>query len=294
MTSNLYTDLKQQILNIALCDGVYDIGISDLKICKRSKTSNLKKCFYDAMILFMVQGEKQTVVNHNKFQYHEGQCIVTGVAMPSLSAVTRADSNHPMLCIGLDFNDSLMLEVLNSIENHYFDNSLPSDIFVIDASETLADAFLRLLKLRNEDPFSRNFLSQNIIKEIYFRIIISPLGNFLKHFYKEGTPSNQIAKAIKFLKDHFKEEININDLSDKIHMSPSAFFRNFSKVTGTTPLQYQKQLRLYEAQRILLQQDINTQKAAFLVGYKSANQFCRDYKKLFGNPPKTNIKLLST
>ena len=63
MTSNLYTDLKQQILNIALCDGVYDIGISDLKICKRSKTSNLKKCFYDAMILFMVQGEKQTVVN---------------------------------------------------------------------------------------------------------------------------------------------------------------------------------------------------------------------------------------
>ncbi|WP_286035631.1 helix-turn-helix transcriptional regulator [Succinatimonas hippei] len=128
---------------------------------------------------------------------------------------------------------------------------------------------------------------------MYFRIIISPLGNFLRHFYKEGTPSNQIAKAIKFLKDHFKEEININDLSDKIHMSPSAFFRNFSKVTGTTPLQYQKQLRLYEAQRILLQQDINTQKAAFLVGYKSANQFCRDYKKLFGNPPKTNIKLLS-
>ncbi|WP_281757231.1 AraC family transcriptional regulator [Succinatimonas hippei] len=118
-------------------------------MCKRSKTSNLKKCFYDAMILFMVQGEKQTVVNHNKFQYHEGQCIVTGVAMPSLSAVTRADSNHPMLCIGLDFNDSLMLEVLNSIENHYLDNSLPSDIFVIDASETLADAFLRLLKLRN-------------------------------------------------------------------------------------------------------------------------------------------------
>lgn len=132
-----------------------------------------------------------------------------------------------------------------------------------------------------------------IIKEIYYRLLTGPLGGQLRLINTKGTRSNQIAQAISIIKDKYIEKLNMDEVALSVNMAPSSFYRNFKKVTQVSPLQYQKQLKLYEAQRLMLTGNYDAASASYEVGYESPTQFSREYKKMFGNPPKTDIKNLA-
>ena len=129
-------------------------------------------------------------------------------------------------------------------------------------------------------------MSPIIIKEIYYRLLTGELGSQLRLINTKGTRPNQIAQAISIIKNRFNEKINMDELAEHVNMAPSSFYRNFKKITQVSPLQYQKQLKLYEAQRLMLTGNYDVTNASYEVGYESPTQFSREYKKMSGNPPK--------
>ena len=133
-----------------------------------------------------------------------------------------------------------------------------------------------------------------IIKEIHYLLLTSPLGNILRSVNTKGSQNNQIFNAISWLKQNYRQPLKIDELAQKFNMAGSSFYRHFSKVTSLSPLQYQKRLRLYEAQRLMLSENLDAANAAYEVGYESASQFNREYKRMFGTPPKTNVNQMKS
>ena len=128
-----------------------------------------------------------------------------------------------------------------------------------------------------------------IIREIHYRLITGSLGKYIMTINTVGSKDNQIFKAVEWIKSNYNQKINIDMLAADFGMTSSTFYRNFMKVTSLSPIQYQKRIRLNEAQRLMLAKNFNAQKAAYAVGYESVTQFSKEYKRMFGMPPKANI-----
>lgn len=159
---------------------------------------------------------------------------------------------------------------------------------IAETDEALLDAFYRLISLLDR-PERQKIMAPMIIKEIHYLLLTSPLGDILRSVNTKGSRNNQIADAIAWLKENYRQPLKIEELAHKFNMAESSFYRHFSKVTSLSPLQYQKRLRLYEAQRLMLSENLDAANAAYEVGYESASQFNREYKRMFGMPPKTNV-----
>ena len=152
-------------------------------------------------------------------------------------------------------------------------------------------ALLRLLQLEDR-PEEKSFMAPLIIRELHYRLLLGPLGRELRRIITSGSQSNQILRVIGFLKEHYRESAPPEKLAAMAHMAPSTFRRCFKKVTTLSPLQYQKRLQLHEAQRLMLLEGQSAAGAAYAVGYESATQFNREYKRLFGRPPMEDVKRL--
>ena len=157
--------------------------------------------------------------------------------------------------------------------------------------DALLGALVRLVRLL-EEPALVDRLAPLIQQEITIRLLTGPHGPQLQHLAANGSPSQQIAKAVAWLKQNFTRAIQVDDLAARVHMSPSTFRQHFRAITGTSPLQYQKQLRLQEARQLMLNQNVDAGNAGGLVGYESASQFSREYSRLFGAPPQQDVKRL--
>jgi len=155
----------------------------------------------------------------------------------------------------------------------------------------LLDALVRLVKLL-EEPTLVPRLAPLIQQEITVRLLTGPHGAQLRHLATSGSPSQQIARAVAWLKQNFVHPLKGDDLAHLAHMSPSTFRQHFRALTGVSPLQYQKQLRLQEARQLMLNENLDAGSAAGRVGYESPSQFSREYSRLFGAPPQRDIRHL--
>ncbi len=128
-----------------------------------------------------------------------------------------------------------------------------------------------------------------ILRELHYLVLIGKQGGVLYGLYAQGSDKNNVMQAISFLKENVAEPLIVEDLAKKVHMSVSSLYRHFKDVTGSSPLQYQKQLRLYEAQRLMFMENEKASVAALRVGYESVTQFNREYKRMFGEPPHRDM-----
>ncbi|ACC98432.1 AraC-type DNA-binding domain-containing protein [Elusimicrobium minutum Pei191] len=292
--SELNKQLQEKVLNLVPKPGSFATDIKGLRIFRRNQPEEARKCFYKPIIALMLQGSKQCVFNAEKIEYVANECLVTSIDIPSASRITDASPEKP--CIGVTLGiDSFIIKQL-IIETNLLKTDYPAQraVGVTKANSEILDAFLRIVTLLEQPKEQQNILAPMIIREIYYRLLMTPVGEQLRMVNTVGTKSNQIATAIEWLKENFKEELNVEKLAAKVNMSPSSFYRNFRKVTDVSPLQYQKQLRLYEAQRLMVSDNLDAANAGYAVGYESPTQFNREYKRMFGNPPKTDIKILQT
>lgn len=152
----------------------------------------------------------------------------------------------------------------------------------------LLSAFLRLYELC-ETPEKIRFIAPVLIKEIHLRLLLSPLGKYICAINTPDGSGIRLAEVMSHLRNNYKEISDISELSKIAGMSQSTFYRKFRAITGMSPLQYQKRLRLYEAKRLMIENGETAANAAYAVGYESPSQFSREYKKIFGAPPKKNI-----
>lgn len=262
-------------------------GIKGFSASLRTAPTVNQHCFYKPMAIVVLQGKKQTVLGSEKFTYDENQLIVTSIDIPTVGSIVEASPEKPFMTLILDLDNYVVSRLLS--EGAYPQNKAARrGMGIADAGEDLLDAFYRLVLLLDQ-PERQKVMAPMIVKEIHYLLLTSPLGDILRTINTKGSQNNQMANAIAWLKENYRLPLKIDELAQKFNMAESSFYRHFSKVTSLSPLQYQKQLRLYEAQRLMLAENLDAANAAYEVGYESASQFNREYKRMFGLPPKANI-----
>ena len=279
--------LKQKIQKLLPSSGVLQTDIKGFRATLRTAPTVNQHCFYNPMVIIILQGKKQTVLGSEKFTYKEKQLVVTSIDIPTVGSIIEASPEKPFMTLILDLDNYIISELLRE------ENGLPKEtarrgMGVVDAEDPLLDAFYRLLSLL-EHPERQKIMAPMIIKEIHYLLLTSPLGDILRSVNTKGSRNNQIANAIAWLKENYHRPLKVDELAQKFNMAESSFYRHFSRVTSLSPLQYQKQLRLYEAQRLMLSENFDAANAAYAVGYESPSQFNREYKRMFGLPPKTDV-----
>lgn len=284
------SSLARAIEGIAKSDGDYQTTVPGLSLHRRKSPTEPLHCIFNLGLGVVAQGHKQALVGDEVVTYGPGESMLTSIELPVISHVTQASSQAPLLGMMLTLDSQEIIETAAEMrlppptrgESHR-----PIGIEQLD--DQLAGALTRLVELLRQ-PLLVNFLAPLIRREVVIRLLLGPHGPQLRHLATDGSPSQQISKAVAWLKQNFAEAVHVDELAKRVHMSPSTFRQHFRAMTGTSPLQYQKQLRLQEARQLMLNQDIDAGSAGGLVGYESASQFSREYSRLFGAPPQQDVR----
>lgn len=284
-----YTQLTGRLLSLLQGTQKSDTAIDGLALIRRDRPVRDESCIYQPMIEFIVQGRRKTTVGDQRLEYGAGEFMVAGVDTPCLISDIKTDTDEPFLCVDLVLDLNLITELAVSTEAGGVPGSTHKGICVTPADPELVDALLRLIRLL-DTPQHIPALAPLIIREMHFYLLVGPMGEYLRALATEGTHSQRISQSVHWLRQNYLEPLEIDWLAERAAMSVSTFHRHFRKVTSFSPLQYQKRLRLYEAQRLMLVEHRDVTTTAFQVGYESTSQFNREYKREFGYPPLRDVE----
>lgn len=281
--------LKEALLARMPQEGGLETGIPGLYITRWDRPSEAQWCFYVPMIIVLAQGSKHVFIGSKEFRYGENQCMITGLDLPGAGKIITASPEKPFIGVVLNIDQQIIANLLSAIPRSGVDSASCRGVAVDKVDPLVADAFLRLTELIGKQD-RQEVLAPMIIREIHYLLLMGPLGNQLRMIHTYGSPSNQVARAIAWLKNNYHKPLNTIELAKRVDMAPSTFNRHFREMTTLSPLQYQKRLRLYEAQRLMLVENQNAVNAGYTVGYESLTQFNREYKRMFGEPPYRDIQ----
>ncbi|KMY49788.1 AraC family transcriptional regulator [Peribacillus loiseleuriae] len=243
-------------------------------------------------LCIVVQGMKEVLLSQERFQYGPADYLVASVNLPISGQVTEASSEVPYLALKLEFTPSEILEVLREFQMGVDKKENANrGMYVSKIEQSLLDAVTRLARLLN-NPKDIKVLAPLIRKEIIYRVLQGEHGELLKQIAIEGSSTSQINDVIEHIMTNYEKSFKIEELAEIANMSVSSLHRHFKEVTAMSPIQFQKQLRLQEARSLLLSESADAADVAFRVGYESPSQFSREYSRMFGLPPKEDIKHL--
>ncbi|MES2946029.1 MAG: AraC family transcriptional regulator [Pseudomonadota bacterium] len=286
----LIETLAHEIGRIAQNDGDHITQIPQLAVFRRTGKTEPVPCIYALGLVVVAQGGKQVTMGEQVLNYGPGQSLLSTVDLPVVAQVTKADVAKPFLGMFLTLNTHALVQLAGEMDLPPLPRGQTPHAISLRPLETpLLDAVIRLIQLLNE-PQLITSVAPLIQQEIMVRLLSGPHGPYLRHLVAAGSPSHQVAQAMAWLKQNFTREVLMDDLAASAHMSPSTFRQHFRKLTGMSPVQYQKQLRLQEARQLMLNQALDASSTAARVGYESASQFSRDYSRLFGRPPQRDIR----
>ncbi len=247
---------------------------------------------YQPAFCFVVQGSKRAHLGDEVFCYDPGHYLIFTVDLPVVFHIEGASEEKPYLGLRLDLDSALVASVMMDAGSEIKKvDARTKAIDVHSVNADLVDAVVRLIRLI-ESPNEGRVLGPLVKREIVYRLLQSGQGARLSHILTAGADTQRISKAITYLREHFDEPLKIEDIARDLGMSVSGFHHHFKSITAMSPLQFQKQIRLQEARRLMLGQDLDAASAGFRVGYEDPSYFSRDYKKLFGAPPQRDIARL--
>jgi AraC-like DNA-binding protein len=270
-------------------EGSYPTTIKGLEIHRRDRPTPPKTCFIKPKIIVIVQACKHAIVGSQDYYCREGNLLLASVNLPNTSSIIEIEPGKPGMSMTLEVDKSLLAQLtLELPPQSPFDTTLESGIMIQPVDPPMLEAFLKLDELIDQ-PEHIAVLAPLIIKEIHYRLLAGPHGRQLRAFHTYGTQKSQIMTAISWLNENFSRPLNVESLAAMVHMASCTFHRHFKDVTTLTPLQYQKRLRLHEAQRLMIIDNVDVSNACDSVGYESLPQFTREYKRFFGEPPRRNV-----
>lgn len=282
-------ELRDRLFRRMPEQGSYTAAVRGVGMHRRDTVNDPCNCLYAPRIIYMFQGCKRSIIGREEYRYGENDLFIAGVDLPNTSNILEATPEKPALALTIDLDNDLIAQLLLEMPPAVLvddDRGKSAAVQPVDAA--LLDAFLRLEAIF-DDPAAIPVLGPMILKEIHFRLLIGPNSGLLRSFHTLGTQRNQVAQVIGWIRTHFREMFQVEDLAERAHMAPSTFHRHFKEITSLSPLQFQKRLRLHEAQRLMLAHGMDIANACDAVGYESLSQFNREYKRLFGEPPRRNI-----
>ena len=240
----------------------------------------------------IAQGSKQILVGEECYRYDSAHYLLNTVELPVVGQVVEASREKPYLCLKLNLNPVLVGSVI--VEAGQPASHRNSDIRAINVSPLeagLLDATVRLVRLI-ENPAEARVLAPMVQREIVFRLLMGEQGGRLRHLVAMGGSADRISRAVERIRHDFDQPLSIDSLARELGMSTSSLHHQFKAVTAMTPIQFQKQLRLQAARRLMLGEDLDAATAGYRVGYEDAAHFNREYKRLFGMPPMRDVARL--
>lgn len=282
--------LKQKIIQWLPTQSRTSTAIPGLMLSRYDHDSPPESCFYSPMIAVVVQGFKRSMIGNEEFYYGKNHCMVVSVDLPGIYHISDATPEEPFISVSIKLDKYIISQLLTemAVKPQPITKEPMSSVMISTVSNQMLDTFLRLVELLDE-PDNIPVLAPMMIKELHYYLLNSPLGESLRLANSSGNKVNQISKAISWLRDNYAEPLDVERLAKLVNMSSSTFHRHFRQVTTFSPLQFQKQLRLYEAERLMLMEGKDVKTVAFQVGYESPSQFSREYKRQFGDAPHRDM-----
>lgn len=272
-------------------DGSGDTAVPQLKISRLSELSELVPLVYDPSLCVVAQGAKEVMLAGKSYRLNPAQFLLVSVDLPVEARVIEASVRRPYLGVRISLDPAVVGELLADGTTVSPRGPSEQGLAVTPVEAKLLDAVTRLVALL-QSPQDIQALAPLALREITHRLLTGPQGRRLRQMAFANAPAYRIAKATRWLKDHFDQPFRVESLAKRVNMSASAFHLHFKDITAMSPLQYQKRLRLQEARRLLLGEGMDAAEAAFQVGYESPSQFSREYRRAFGAAPKRDVEAL--
>lgn len=284
-------ELVDRLSQIMQEDGVIQ-PLRGLYLARRSTPGERIHSVLEPSFCVIAQGSKVVFVGDTRYQYDPFNYFLATIELPRVSQVLEASYEQPYLSFRLVLDPNLVSSVI--VEAGHVIPSGMADVRAIDVGSLNADlleAVARLVRLV-ESPAEARILMPLITREIIYRLLMSDQGARLCHMTVSGSYTPHIARAVERLRRDFDKSLRVEELAQELGMSISSFHQHFKSVTAMSPLQFQKRLRLQEARRLMLSEELDATGAAYHVGYNDASHFSREYKSLFGDPPMRDVQRL--
>lgn len=269
--------------------GLFPTAIDGFNIVRSYQAMMPMRALYRPSLCVVLQGAKELRFGDDRLEYREMECLVVTVDLPAAGRIVEASPDAPYVGVLIDFDVATLREVLEQIAAPPTP-ALTSGpcAFVGKVDEPLADCILRLVRM-TQTPKAIPILASSVMREICYWLLSGPHGGELCKLALPESNTERVVKAISMLHTNYCQTLRVEQLADVARMSPSSFHAHFKALTSMTPLQFQKQLRLLEARRLMVSEAANVAEASYKVGYESASQFSREYSRNFGIPPKQDV-----
>jgi AraC-like DNA-binding protein len=273
-------------------DGVHPTPVPRLHLIRSSHPTEPIHAVHQPAVCFVAQGRKQVMVGSSVFTYDQAKYLVVSVDVPIVGQILEASAAEPYLCIRLDLDPAAIGALMLEAKVPGASGEQPGQALSLSSiTPVLLDTVIRLVRLL-EKPRDIPILAPLVEREILYRLLMDDQTSKLRQIALGESKLQQVNRAIAWIKVNFREPFSIEAVAAEARMSPSTLHEHFKVVTSMSPLQYQKQLRLQEARRLILSQSLDAATAGHSVGYESPSQFSREYKRTFGSPPVQDIARL--
>lgn len=270
--------------------GDYSTDIDGLTLLRREASSHSGRCYEQPLAAFIIQGSKHSFFGTHEYVYAEKQCLVAGIGMPASYQTMPATSERPFLSIFFYLDTALLNDLSLSMPHGIRTAAGECEaVAVADTPPQMLDGLLRLVRLLDK-PEHIPVLAPLIMRELHYYLLVGPYRNLLLQLNTQGLQGTAVANVMDWLHGNLPNPISIDDIAKRSGVSAATLHRYFKRITGMSPMQYVKHLRLCEAQRLMLVEQERAADAARAVGYESVPQFNRDYKRLFGAPPHRDVQ----
>lgn len=256
--------------------------IPGLTIVRATRPSGLDYAISRPLVCLVLQGSKQVTLGRERFGFSAGDSLLITSDVPTVSQITRASAAEPYYSLVLDLDLPAIAELALDMKLAPVAQGSPLRVEPSDAE--VADAALRLMRLV-ERPAALPILQASLLREMYYWLLVGKHGAMIRQLGSPQGHAQRIARAVTLLRTGFAQPLPVERLASAAGMSPSSFYQHFRAATSLSPRQFQKQLRLIEARRLMTSEGMSASRAAYSVGYESVQQFTREYRRMFGLPP---------
>jgi AraC-like DNA-binding protein len=291
----MFVDVTQALLDAVkrYADAnVDDLGVSrtsvpGLSVVRAISPSELQFAVNRPLVALVVQGRKRVASGSETFDFGAGDSMLIAADVPTISQITRASLGVPYYSLVLEL-DPAVIEPL-AMEMRVVQADMRGPVRVDPTEAEVAETAVRLIHLLDR-PAALPLLRDSLVRELHFWLLAGRHGMAIRALGVADSHANRIGRAVALIREYYVQPLRIEQLAEAASMSPSSFHQHFRTITSLSPLQFQKQLRLIEARRMMLSESMPASHAAYAVGYESVPQFTREYGRLFGTPPVRDMK----
>lgn len=270
--------------------GVFETAVPGVSLIRADAPGMPMPTVYEPSLCIIAQGAKTVSLGERRLHYDPAQCLVASVDLALIGQVTAAAPDRPYLCCKIDLDQSVLADLMVA-DGTAMPPGDPPPLAVHPIGADLLDAVSRLLRLLDR-PASIAALAPLVEREILYHLLNGPQGPMLRHAASGDSHLGQVSRAIGWIRRHAHEQLRVCDVASAARMSVSSLHHHFKRITGLTPLQFQKQLRLQKARQMMIAEGVGAGSAGFAVGYDSPSQFSREYRRLFGAPPRADVSAI--